>query len=168
MRLGAILSVAAAGAALTVAVAQASLSKALSQAAPGFWEMSGVPSAKAPVRQCVGDLLTLAKFEHRGQNCTPKIIRDLKTYKESMREQSLRAFPHRAEGLLPGDAAVQARHVGETLVRRGWKVRLQEREGRYLIYRASFTRMNELLGFLTANCCQGDVCLEPSQASCKC
>jgi len=44
----------------------------------------------------------------------------------------------------------------------------QEREGRYLIYRASFTQMNALLGFLTANCCQGEECLEPSRASCKC
>src|SRR5438105_9706411 len=43
----------------------------------------------------------------------------------------------------------------------------QEREGRYLIYRASFTRMNELLGFLTANCCAAAVGLQPSQASCK-
>src|SRR5438045_2757161 len=44
----------------------------------------------------------------------------------------------------------------------------QERDGRYLIYRASFDRMNALLGYLTANCCQGEECLEPSQASCKC
>ena len=35
-----------------------------------------------------------------------------------------------------------------------WAARLQ-RDGRFLIYRASFERMNELLGFLTANCCQG-------------
>ncbi len=31
----------------------------------------------------------------------------------------------------------------------------QQRDGRFLIYRASFERMNDLLGFLTANCCQG-------------
>jgi len=31
----------------------------------------------------------------------------------------------------------------------------QQRDGRFLIYRAAFDRMNELLGFLTANCCQG-------------
>ncbi len=43
-----------------------------------------------------------------------------------------------------------------------------ERDGRYLIYRASFKHMNELLGYLTANCCQGQECLEESQASCKC
>src|ERR671939_105191 len=34
----------------------------------------------------------------------------------------------------------------------------QERDGRYLIYRAAFDRMNELLGYLTANCCQAEAC----------
>ena len=44
----------------------------------------------------------------------------------------------------------------------------QERLGRYLIYRASFDHMNELLGYLTANCCQGEACLDKAAASCKC
>jgi ArsR family transcriptional regulator, arsenate/arsenite/antimonite-responsive transcriptional repressor len=45
----------------------------------------------------------------------------------------------------------------------------QQRDGRYLIYRAAFDRMNELLVYLTANCCQGEACLVPSDAaSCKC
>ena len=43
----------------------------------------------------------------------------------------------------------------------------QERLGRYLIYRASFERMNALLGYLTANCCQGEGCLVATAASCK-
>jgi DNA-binding transcriptional ArsR family regulator len=34
----------------------------------------------------------------------------------------------------------------------------QERQGRNLIYRASFTTMNELLAYLTDNCCQGAAC----------
>lgn len=34
----------------------------------------------------------------------------------------------------------------------------QERDGRNLIYRAEFSAMNELLIFLTANCCQGEPC----------
>ena len=57
MQLGAILSIAAGCAAMAAAAAQASLPRRLSQAAPGIWEISGVPSAKAPVRQCVSDLL---------------------------------------------------------------------------------------------------------------
>ena len=42
----------------------------------------------------------------------------------------------------------------------------QERLGRHLVYRAAFERMNALLGYLTANCCQGEACL-PAAASCK-
>ena len=34
----------------------------------------------------------------------------------------------------------------------------QERQGRNLIYRAAFERMNDLLGYLTLNCCQGQPC----------
>lgn len=33
-----------------------------------------------------------------------------------------------------------------------------ERDGRHLIYRAQFARMNSLLGFLTAHCCEGQPC----------
>ena len=43
----------------------------------------------------------------------------------------------------------------------------QTRDGRNLIYRASFDRMNALLAFLTSNCCEGQSCqLEPT--SCQC
>lgn len=35
----------------------------------------------------------------------------------------------------------------------------QERQGRYLIYRAAFAQMNALLTYLTENCCQGEACL---------
>ena len=44
----------------------------------------------------------------------------------------------------------------------------QERNGRNLIYRAQFERMNALLGFLTDNCCQGQACLSPMAAPCDC
>jgi ArsR family transcriptional regulator, arsenate/arsenite/antimonite-responsive transcriptional repressor len=37
----------------------------------------------------------------------------------------------------------------------------QERDGRHLIYRASFDQMNALLGYLTEHCCQGQPC-EPA------
>lgn len=43
----------------------------------------------------------------------------------------------------------------------------QSRDGRNLIYRASFDRMNELLGFLTSNCCEGRPC-ELETPSCNC
>lgn len=44
----------------------------------------------------------------------------------------------------------------------------QERQGRNLIYRAAFATMNDLLGYLTQNCCQGAACLSPSATVCDC
>jgi len=35
---------------------------------------------------------------------------------------------------------------------------LQERQHRSLIYRANYTAMNALLGYLTENCCAGSAC----------
>lgn len=43
----------------------------------------------------------------------------------------------------------------------------QERDGRNLIYRAAFGSMNELLKFLTLNCCEGQPC-ELVEASVPC
>jgi ArsR family transcriptional regulator len=34
----------------------------------------------------------------------------------------------------------------------------QERNGRHLIYRTAFERMNDLLSYLSDNCCQGQPC----------
>lgn len=36
----------------------------------------------------------------------------------------------------------------------------QERDGRHLIYRAAFERMNGLLSYLSDNCCQGQPCVK--------
>ena len=44
----------------------------------------------------------------------------------------------------------------------------QERASRNLIYRAAYDRVNGLLGFLTENCCEGQVCLEPLATACNC
>ncbi len=35
-----------------------------------------------------------------------------------------------------------------------------ERDGRHIVYRAEFAAMNQLLAFLTAECCQGAPCLD--------
>lgn len=43
----------------------------------------------------------------------------------------------------------------------------QERAGRNIVYRASYDRMNAVLGYLTAHCCQGAECLETAAAGCK-
>lgn len=43
----------------------------------------------------------------------------------------------------------------------------QVREGRHIIYRAQVDAMNDLLGFLTANCCGGEPCLsQPASVQC--
>lgn len=59
----------------------------------------------------------------------PKILTDLNQLKENLREQSLKAFGHRAENTLAESPEVAARRIGQTLVQSGWKVKLQQRPG---------------------------------------
>ena len=59
---------------------------------------------------------------------TPKIFADLRTYKENLREQSLKAFGHRAENTLAEAPQVAAQRIGSTLASSGWKVKLQQRD----------------------------------------
>ena len=59
---------------------------------------------------------------------TPKILKDLKSYKEHVREQSLKAFGQRAEAEFGQEPGALAQAMGQALVRAGWKVRLQRRE----------------------------------------
>ncbi|MBP7412537.1 MAG: cytochrome c biogenesis protein ResB [Giesbergeria sp.] len=59
---------------------------------------------------------------------TPKILTDLKTYKENIREKNLSAFHHKAQAELAGDAATEAQRIGQMLVGGGWKVKLQQRD----------------------------------------
>ena len=58
----------------------------------------------------------------------PKIFVDLKTYKENIREQSLKAFGHRASSSLNESAQDAAKRIGAMLAGGGWKVKLQPRE----------------------------------------
>lgn len=44
----------------------------------------------------------------------------------------------------------------------------QERQGRNLIYRAAFDKMNGLLAYLTDNCCQGEACALEGNVACEC
>jgi hypothetical protein len=48
----------------------------LAQTEPGLWEISGAPGVKAPVRQCIADVASLARFEHRAKGCTAKILKN--------------------------------------------------------------------------------------------
>lgn len=58
----------------------------------------------------------------------PKIFADLRVYKENMREQSLQAFHHRAQGALAELPEAAAQRLGRLLATGGWKVKLQRRE----------------------------------------
>ena len=58
---------------------------------------------------------------------TPKIFADFKAFKENIREQSLKAFPNRAENTLGESPEVAAKRMGQALLGSGWKVKLQSR-----------------------------------------
>jgi cytochrome c biogenesis protein len=60
---------------------------------------------------------------------TPKILADLRSHKENIREQSLQAFAHRAQGHVAQAPEAAAHRIGQALAAAGWKVKLQRREG---------------------------------------
>ncbi|WP_225784110.1 cytochrome c biogenesis protein ResB [Xenophilus sp. Marseille-Q4582] len=59
---------------------------------------------------------------------TPRILLDLRSFKEDMRVQGLRAFGLRAQNALPEAPEAAANRIGQLLVSGGWKVKLQRRE----------------------------------------
>ena len=101
----------------------------LAQAAPGLWELSGVPGAKAPVRECVGQIATLAQFEHRGRNCSRRVLSQSaagtvieyscgsegfgRSAMTLLTPRSIRIETQGISGGLPFNYVLQARRVGE-------------------------------------------------------
>ncbi|MDO5691669.1 MAG: cytochrome c biogenesis protein ResB [Pseudomonadota bacterium] len=59
---------------------------------------------------------------------TPKFLADIRNYKENIREGSLKAFHHKAEGPLTQAPEAEAQRIGQMLAGGGWKVKLQERD----------------------------------------
>lgn len=59
---------------------------------------------------------------------TPKIFVDLKTYKEGVRETSLKAFRHRGEASLAESRDEALARVTGMLLAQGWKIKAQVRE----------------------------------------
>jgi hypothetical protein len=102
---------------------------ALAQSQGGLWEISGVPGVKAPVRQCVADVASLAEFEHRGKPCKLKIIRDGgssttieyscgpagfgRSQVDMITPRSLRIDTQGISNQLPFGYVLQARRVGD-------------------------------------------------------
>ena len=102
------------------------------------------------------------------------VVRSLAALAQAMRLQVFRRLVVSGpEGMTPGllaeqldvPAATLSFHLKE-LMNAGLVT--QERAGRNLIYRAAFDRMNALLAYLTANCCQGQPCLDATSSSCRC
>lgn len=80
---------------------------------------------------------------------TPKILADLRNYKEGVREQSLQAHHHKAVGELPGSPQVTLAEVGATLTQFGWKARVQQRENGTMI--AARRGAANKIGYLAAH-----------------
>jgi cytochrome c biogenesis protein len=92
---------------------------------------------------------------------TPKILVDLKAYKENIREQSLKSFGHRAEAALAETPEAAATRIGQMLAGGGWKVKLQRRdrpEGTGWMVAAKIGGINKV-GYLAAHSAIVLICL---------
>ena len=102
------------------------------------------------------------------------VVRSLMALAQEWRLRVFRALVVAGQsGLTPGALCEQLNVPGATLSFHLKELAhagliTQERQGRHLIYRASFDRMNALLTYLTQNCCQGEACLELDASSCPC
>ncbi|AJG23380.1 Transcriptional regulator, ArsR family [Cupriavidus basilensis] len=114
-------------------------------------------------------------FQYYGNMEENEAIRSLAALAHGLRLQVFRLLVVAGpSGLTPGAMTEQIGVPGATLsfhLKELMNASLitQEREGRHLIYRAAFEHMNDLLGFLTANCCQGEACFDNTAATvCAC
>jgi len=101
-----------------------------------------------------------------------EVIRALAALGQSHRLKVFRALVVAGgEGLTPGmisealalPAATLSFHLKELV---GAGLVTQERASRHLIYRADYSFMNALLGYLTDHCCEGSACMDASTIHC--
>ena len=64
------------GVAAALTLIAAARPAALAQSQPGLWEISGAPGSRSPIRLCVNDVAALARFEHRSNVCTAKVLKN--------------------------------------------------------------------------------------------
>jgi len=88
---------------------------------------------------------------------TPKILADLRTFKEHVREQSLRAFHHHAEGALALTPDAALAQTSAVLAHHGWQAKAQVRDGGTMVA-ARKGRINKL-GYLAAHSAIVLICL---------
>jgi hypothetical protein len=121
------LTIAVGPAALTLTAAQGP--SVFAQTAAGYWEVTGVPGAKAPIRQCLSDVSVLARFEHRAHHCSQKVTSDSQSsvvidYScggsgfghsrvDLITPRSLRIETQGISNQLPFNYVLQARRIGD-------------------------------------------------------
>jgi cytochrome c biogenesis protein len=88
---------------------------------------------------------------------TPKIVADWNVYKEGMREQSLKAFGHKADAVLAESSAVAGDRIARQLAGSGWKVKVQQREQGMMI--AAKAGQANKLGYIAAHSAIVLVCI---------
>jgi hypothetical protein len=102
---------------------------ALGTTSAGEWELTGVPEAKGPVRQCVSDLMLLTQYEHRAHHCTSQVISDHgnstivqyscgaagfgRTQIDVLTPRSLRISTQGISDSLPFNYVMQAHRIGD-------------------------------------------------------
>jgi uncharacterized protein DUF3617 len=77
-----ILATGGAAAALLLVLAAADRPSLFAKTAGGMWELSGVRGTERNLRQCVANPAMLARFEHRGSNCSTEVVRNQPTSAE--------------------------------------------------------------------------------------
>lgn len=80
---------------------------------------------------------------------TPKILADLRSYKEGVREQSLQAHHHKAIASLPSNPQMALAEIGTTLTALGWQARVQQRENGIMV--AARRGAANKIGYLAAH-----------------
>ncbi len=80
---------------------------------------------------------------------TPKILWDLRNYKENIRESALLAFHHKGKGALPLSREQALARVNEVLANDGWKGKAQVREGGVMV--AARQGAANKLGYIAAH-----------------
>ena len=88
---------------------------------------------------------------------TPKILAELRSYKEGVREQALKSFHHKAEGTLALSPDATLERVNQLLISQGWKARAQVRGHGTMV--AARKGMANKIGYLAAHSAIVLICL---------
>lgn len=88
---------------------------------------------------------------------TPKVLADLRTYKEHVREQALKAFHHKAQGEVAVSREDFLARVSQIIGSRGWKAKAQVREDGVMV--AARQGAANKVGYLAAHSAIVLICL---------